>query len=227
MYLTSYCRRNGTYPSILPSETTSRLGEKLPRDCLFPRWVWYPTHCILISQGSRLSDRHVFVPSAQCTEAANKVRRLIFMIRRSFQGLSKSVFTHLYGALVRLHLEYGIPACSPNLVADINHLERLATRLVTGIVTSPTEKDCSDGAFNSCSGDGYGSTWLPLTRYSRVFLMLIRTCVFLPPTRRGLRVHPYMVLQGKSHLRRRELRIVKHRNKLPTLVQLLKLHAIH
>ncbi len=29
-------------------------------------------------------------PSAQCTEDANKARRLIFMIRRSFQGLSKS-----------------------------------------------------------------------------------------------------------------------------------------
>ncbi len=37
---------------------------------------------------------------------------------------------------VQLHLEYGMPACSSNLVADINHLERIqrfATRLVTGI----------------------------------------------------------------------------------------------
>ncbi len=39
-------------------------------------------------------------PSAQCTEAANKAGRLIFMIRRSFQDLSKSAFIPLYGASV-------------------------------------------------------------------------------------------------------------------------------
>ncbi len=37
-------------------------------------------------------------PSAQCTEAANKARRLIVMIRRSFQDLSKSAFIPLNGA---------------------------------------------------------------------------------------------------------------------------------
>ncbi len=46
---------------------------------------------------------NMFSPSAQCTEAANKDRRLIFMIRRSFQDLSKSAFIPLYGALVRPH----------------------------------------------------------------------------------------------------------------------------
>ncbi len=65
---------------------------------------------------------NMFSSSAQCTEAANKARRLIFMIRITFQDLSKSTFIPLYGALVRPHLEYGMPAGSPNLVADINHL---------------------------------------------------------------------------------------------------------
>ncbi len=72
-------------------------------------------------------------PSAQCTEAASKARRLIMIVRRSFQGLLKSV---LYGALVRPRLKYGMSACLPNFEADINYLERiqrLATRLVTGI----------------------------------------------------------------------------------------------
>ncbi len=63
--------------------------------------------------------------SVQWTEAANKTRRLILMKRRYFQGLSNSAIIPLYGALVRPHLEYGMPACSPNLVADINHLERI------------------------------------------------------------------------------------------------------
>ncbi len=77
-----------------------------------------------------------FSPSVQCTEAVNKVRRVIFMIRRSFQNLSKSAFIILYGALVHAHLEYGMPACSPNLVTDMNNLERIqgeATELVSGI----------------------------------------------------------------------------------------------
>ncbi len=79
---------------------------------------------------------YMFSPSGQCTEAANQARRLIFMISRSVKDLSKAAFIHLYGALVLPHLEYGVPTCSPNLVADINHLQRnqrLATRLQTGM----------------------------------------------------------------------------------------------
>ncbi len=57
---------------------------------------------------------------------------MVFLtIRRSFQDPSKLAFIPLYGALVRPHLEYGMPAWSPNLVADINQLELiqvLATR---------------------------------------------------------------------------------------------------
>ncbi len=60
---------------------------------------------------------NVFHLSAQCIEGENKARRLIFMIRRSFH------FIPLYEALVRPHHEYGMPACSPISVADINHLE--------------------------------------------------------------------------------------------------------
>ncbi len=44
---------------------------------------------------------------------------------------------------MRPHLECGKPACSENLVADINHLERiqrLATRLVAGIRHLPYEE---------------------------------------------------------------------------------------
>ncbi len=117
------------------------------------------------------------------------------MIRRSFQDLSKSAFIPLYWALVRPHLEYGMPACSPNLVADINHLERiqrLATRMVTGIRHLPTKRDCSGWAFIPCSGNDFGLFWIPNWRYSRAFWILI-----LPSVRRGLRRHPYKPLQGE------------------------------
>ncbi len=65
------------------------------------------------------------------------------MIRLPFQDLSKSAFILLNGALVRPHPEYGTPAYLPNLVADTNHLERiqkLATRLVTGVRHLPYEE---------------------------------------------------------------------------------------
>ncbi len=57
--------------------------------------------------------------------------------------LSKSAFVLLYGTLVRPLLEYGIPACSPNRVAGVNHLEliqRLNTMLVTGMRHFPYEE---------------------------------------------------------------------------------------
>ncbi len=75
---------------------------------------------------------NVFSPSAHFTEAANKARRLIFML----------------GALPKIsltcpHLEYAMPVCLPNHVADTNRLERieiLATRLVTGMRYLPYEE---------------------------------------------------------------------------------------
>ncbi len=84
----------------------------------------------------RIQTDTVVSPSAQYTAVANKARRFVFMIRRSFQKFSKSACIPLYEVLVRPHLEYGMPACSLNLVTDINHLERiqrLATKLVTCI----------------------------------------------------------------------------------------------
>ncbi len=68
---------------------------------------------------------NVFSPSDQCTEAVNKARRLISMTRRSFQDLLKSASIPLYGALVRPQLEHGMPACSSNFEAEVNHLERI------------------------------------------------------------------------------------------------------
>ncbi len=90
---------------------------------------------------------NMFSPTALCTEAANKARRLVFMIRRSLQDLSKPAVVPIYGA------------CSPNLGPDINHLERIQ-RLATGLVTgsSPTKRDCSGWAFIPCRGDGFGLT---------------------------------------------------------------------
>ncbi len=139
----------------------------------FPDGSGTPIHVSRLVKDLGVQTDNMFSSPVQCTEAANKARRLIFMIRRSFQDISKSAFIPLYGALVHPHLEYGMPTCSPNLVADINHLERiqrLATRLVTGMRHL---SDCSDWSFIPYSGDDFGMTSLPPSRYSRAFWILI------------------------------------------------------
>ncbi len=57
--------------------------------------------------------------------------------------LLSSATIRLNGSLVHPHLEYGMSACSQNLVIGINHLERikrLATRLLTDIRPLPYEE---------------------------------------------------------------------------------------
>ncbi len=79
---------------------------------------------------------------------------------------------------MRPHLEYGMPACLPNFVADINHLERiqtLAARLVTGIHSLQWRR-------------------LRVDLITTGLLDIDRNLFFLPPARRGLRGHPYKVL---------------------------------
>ncbi len=112
-----------TYRSILLNATLSQSAEKFPDGSGTP----IPVSKLVKERGFQTDN--MFSPSAQCTESANKARRLIFMIRRSFQDLSISSFIPLYEALVRPHLEYGMPTCLPNLVADINHLRQIKDKL--------------------------------------------------------------------------------------------------
>ncbi len=76
-------------------------------------------------------------------------------------------FIPLYGALVRPLLEHGMPVSLPNLVADINQLERIRHL--------STKSGCSGWAFIPCSGDNFGLTGLLTSGYSWTFFILIRT----------------------------------------------------
>ncbi len=181
--------------------------------------VLAPHPCIYFSQEPRGSD------GAQWTEVANKARRLIFMIRRSFQDLSQSAFIPLYGALVRLHVEYGMPACSPNIVADINHLERiqrLATQLVTGMRHAPYEERLQRLGLHSLQRRRLRDDLITASKIFKDLLDIDPNLFFLPPARRGLRGHPFKVLQGASHRRRRStafsVTVVKYWNKPPACV---------
>ncbi len=90
------------------------------------------------------------------------------------------------------------PACSINLVGDINHLEQIhrsATGLVTGMRHLPYEERLQRRQLRA-----------DLMTTRKIFTGLLDIdpeLFFLPPARRGLGGHPYKVLQGASRRRRR------------------------
>ncbi len=111
------------------------------------------------------------------------------MIRRSFQDFSKSFFIPLYGALLRPRLEYGMSACSPNLVTDINQLERiqrLATLLVTGMRHIPYEEKLQRLGLHSLQRRRLRDDLITAFKTFKGLLDIDPNLFFLPPARRGL-----------------------------------------
>ncbi len=126
---------------------------------------------------------------------------------------------------MRPHLEYGMPACSPNLVADINLLERiqrLATRLVTGMRHLPYEERLQRLSLHSLQRRRLRDDLITAFKIFKGLLDIDPNLFFPPPARRGIRGHPFKVLQGASRLRKRgsafSVRVVKYWNKLPASV---------
>ncbi len=126
---------------------------------------------------------------------------------------------------MRPHLEYGMPVCSPNVVADINHLERiqrLATRLVTGMRHLPYEVRLQPLGLHSLQRRRLRDDLSSAFRIFKGLWDIDPNLFFLSPARRGLRGHSFKVLQGASRRRRRgsafSVRVVKYWNKLPASV---------
>ena len=63
--------------------------------------------------------------SEQCASAANKANQILGMMRQNIKWKDKDVIVRLYKALVRPKLEYCVQAWSPNLLKDIELLERV------------------------------------------------------------------------------------------------------
>ncbi len=118
-----------------------------------------------------------------------------------------------------------MPACSPNLVADIDHLERiqrLATRLVTGMRHLPYKERLQRLGLHSLQRLRLRADLITAFKIFKDFLYIDPNLFFLPPARRGLRGHSYKVLQGASYRRRRgsifSVWVLKYWNKLPASV---------
>ncbi len=147
------------------------------------------------------------------------------MLRRSFHNFWKSPFIALYGALVRLHLECGVPVCYLILVAEINHLERiqiLVSVLVTGVRYLPYGEGLQRLTLHSLQRRRRLTHLISVFKISTGLLDIDPNLFFLPPTQCGLRGHPYKALQGETHRRWRRsafsVRFVKYWNKLPASV---------
>ena len=81
-----------------------------------------------------------FKPSAQCVAAANKARRVLFVLQKAIASRDAEEWIPLYKAYVRPHLEYCDQAWSPYVKKDMTTLEqiqRMATRWVTGLKGVP------------------------------------------------------------------------------------------
>ncbi len=164
-----------------------------------------------------------FTASAQCREAANTARRLLFMVRRSFCEPSKTAFIPLYCAILRPHLEYAMEANAPTLRADINQLERnqrLATRLVRGLRYEPYKGNLRQLNLFSLERRCLRADLILAFKIFKGEVDLNPSEFFLRPNRAGLRGHTYRLLQGPSRLRRRSsafsVRVVKYWNRLQT-----------
>ncbi len=162
-----------------------------------------------------------FAASAHCREAANTVRRLLFMVQRSFCKLSKTTFIP-YCALVRQHLEYSMEANAPTMRADINLLERaqpFATRLVRGLRQVPYGARLRQLNLFSLERRRLRTDLILAFKIFKGEVDLNLTDFFLRPPRAGLRGHTHRLLQGPSRLRRRSgafsVRVVKYWNRLP------------
>ncbi len=84
-----------------------------------------------------------FKTSLHCQQPVNRARRILFQLRRGFAVLTPEIFRPLYLDLVRPILEYGRQASSPYLQRDIalmEHIQRLATRMVKGMRELPYEE---------------------------------------------------------------------------------------
>ncbi|MCD9088845.1 hypothetical protein, partial [Stenotrophomonas sp. SY1] len=74
--------------------------------------------------------------SKQCISASEKANKILGLITRSFDFKSPSLINKLYKSLVRPHLEYAVSVWSPNLIKDIDRLEKVqrrATKLIPNI----------------------------------------------------------------------------------------------
>ena len=91
--------------------------------------------------GVLIDDKLSF--SEHICNQTKKANMIMGVIRRTFRYLDENMFTKLFKALVRPHLEYAQAVWHPSLIRDINMLEsvqRRATKQIPNMTQIPYEE---------------------------------------------------------------------------------------
>jgi len=138
--------------------------------------------------------------SSQCVQACNKANRVLGMIHRMIIYKSKDILLRLYKSLVRPHVQYCTPVCSPCYQKDKLLIERVQHRFTTMIPE-----------FSKLPRGERLGLWSLEERRNRadiieVFKMAKGWSV--------IRLEPVFELSMTKHLRGHTLKLVKHRSTL-------------
>ncbi len=104
----------------------------------------------------------------------------------------------------------------------LERIQRFATRLITGMRHLPYEERLQRLGLHSLQRRRLRDDLITAFKIFKGLLEIDLNLCFIPPARRVLKGHPFTVLQGASHHRRRgsafSVRVVHYWNKLPASV---------
>ncbi len=156
------------------------------------------------------------------TIKANKARRMLFYLKRSFASLIPNIVLHLYKTLVRPRLEYAIQTTQPTLCRDTEALEnvqRLALKFVKGLQHVPREAALKQLRLFFLTHRRIRGDLIAMFKVTHGLLEFPMASTFAHPTRRGQHGHAYKFHQQRCCTRRHQfaftIRALPFWNKLP------------
>ncbi len=151
---------------------------------------------------------------------ANKARRMLFYLRRSFTILAPSIFILLYKAFIRPHLKYATQASSHILSRDGQVLERvqnLSLKFIKRLRHAPYETTLHWLRLFSLVRRRIRGDLICMYKLMHGLLDFPCAAVFAAPTRIRLRYHAFKIHQQRCKTRHRQhafsVRVVSDWNK--------------
>ncbi len=154
-----------------------------------------------IALNSRLSAEDNVV------SAANKARRMLFYLKRSFAALTPSIFLPLYKTFIRPYLKFSIQATHPIICRDAKALEKvqkLALKFLKGLRHVPYEAALKQLRLFSRTHRRIRGDLIAMFKITHGLLEFPMASIFAHPTRKGLYGHAYKFHQQRCCTRRRQ-----------------------
>ncbi len=139
--------------------------------------------------------------------AANKARRMLLYLNRSFAALTPNIFLPLYKMFIRPHLKHSIQATHSILCRDAAALEKAqkhAMKFVKGLRHVPYEAALKQLRLFSLTHQRIRGDLIAMFRITHGLLEFPVASTFAHPTRKGLRGHAYKFHQQRCCTCRRQ-----------------------